>query len=127
MAGRNLTAKELADRWGIGVSALAMQRRQSRGPAWRKVRNRVIYDLGAVLAYEADRPAIEQLPGFEASDRLIKVDEVCSLLSVSKPTVYRMIRKSGFPAGIVLSEKATRWSRKAVLSWIAGRAGAAAG
>ena len=62
MAGRNLTAKELADRWGIGVSALAMQRRQSRGPAWRKVRNRVIYDLGAVLAYEADRPAMSSCP-----------------------------------------------------------------
>jgi len=37
-----------------------------------------------------------------------------------------MIRNNGFPGGILLSEKATRWSRKAVLAWIAGRVGAAA-
>ncbi len=52
-----LTATELVTRWKNQVSArtLANWRVQGNGPEFVKIGNRVLYELGAVMAWEQTR------------------------------------------------------------------------
>lgn len=52
--------------------------------------------------------------------QLITIGEVASLLRLHPKTVYRFIRRDGFPAPIKLGG-ASRWDLAAVQNWINSR------
>lgn len=51
---------------------------------------------------------------------LIDAAELARLLSVSKPTIWRMKDAGKLPMAIRLTSQTVRWNRRAVLDWIEG-------
>ena len=49
---------------------------------------------------------------------LIDAAELARMLSVSKPTIWRMREDGKLPLAIALTSQCIRWRRDAVLSWI---------
>jgi len=59
--------------------------------------------------------------------QLIKVGQVCDMLSVSRSTIYRWVEMGEFPKPITLGQdeekrSAVRWDRKVVMDWLMKRA-----
>jgi len=50
--------------------------------------------------------------------RLIKLDTVIEITTLSVPTIYRLIKKGQFPKQIMVSERSARWSESEVLEYI---------
>jgi len=50
--------------------------------------------------------------------RLIRLDKVLEITTLSAPTIYRQIAKGQFPKQIKVSERSTRWSESEVLNYI---------
>ena len=50
--------------------------------------------------------------------RLIRLDKVLEITTLSAPTIYRQIAKGQFPKQIKLSERSTRWCESEVLNYI---------
>ena len=57
-------------------------------------------------------------PTNTTSSILIDAAEVARLLSVSKPTIWRLRDDGKLPPTISLTSQCIRWNRDAVLSWI---------
>ena len=52
---------------------------------------------------------------------LLRLPEVIELLSISKPTIYRMIQAGQFPRPLRLGARASRWREDEIAQWIATR------
>ena len=50
--------------------------------------------------------------------RLIKLDTVIEITTLSVPTIYRLMKKGQFPKQIMVSERSARWSELEVLEYI---------
>ena len=50
--------------------------------------------------------------------RLIRLDKVLEITTLSVSTIYRQIAKGQFPKQIKVSERSTRWSESEVLKYI---------
>ena len=50
--------------------------------------------------------------------RLIKLDTVIKITTLSVPTIYRLMKKGQFPKQIMVSERSARWSELEVLEYI---------
>jgi prophage regulatory protein len=50
--------------------------------------------------------------------RLIRLDKVLEITTLSVSTIYRQIAKGQFPKQIKLSERSTRWCESEVLKYI---------
>ena len=50
--------------------------------------------------------------------RLIKLDTVIEITTLSVPTIYRLMKKGQFPKQIKVSERSARWSELEVLEYI---------
>ena len=50
--------------------------------------------------------------------RLIKLDKVIEITTLSVPTIYRLMKKGQFPKQIMVSERSARWSESEVLEYI---------
>ena len=50
--------------------------------------------------------------------RLIKLDTVLEITTLSVPTIYRLMKKGQFPKQIKVSERSARWSESEVLEYI---------
>ena len=50
--------------------------------------------------------------------RLIKLDTVLEITTLSVPTIYRLMKKGQFPKQIMVSERSARWSESEVLEYI---------
>ena len=50
--------------------------------------------------------------------RLIRLEKVLEITTLSAPTIYRQIAKGQFPKQIKLSERSTRWCESEVLNYI---------
>ena len=50
--------------------------------------------------------------------RLIKLDTVIEITTLSVPTIYRLMKKGQFPKQIKVSERSARWSESEVLEYI---------
>ena len=50
--------------------------------------------------------------------RLIKLDIVLEITTLSVPTIYRLMKKGQFPKQIMVSERSARWSESEVLEYI---------
>ena len=58
-------------------------------------------------------------------DSFISPDEICSLAGINPETLRVWEKRRGFPAAIYLTRKSKVYERRAVVLWIASRAGAA--
>jgi prophage regulatory protein len=54
----------------------------------------------------------------DASDRLVKLDEVKHRVGLGKSMIYRLIQKGKFPAPYKVTPLASRWSDREVRAWI---------
>ena len=52
---------------------------------------------------------------------ILRLAQVQQLTGLSKATIYRLIAKNRFPAGVRLSKAAVGWRRKEVEAWIGSR------
>ena len=50
--------------------------------------------------------------------RLIKLDTVIEITTLSVPTIYRLMKNGQFPRQIMVSERSARWSESEVLEYI---------
>ena len=50
--------------------------------------------------------------------RLIKLDTVMEITTLSVPTIYRLMKNGQFPKQIMVSERSARWSESEVLEYI---------
>lgn len=51
---------------------------------------------------------------------LMTPPQVCALLQVSKPHLYRLMQNQNFPKPRYLSKRCPRWERQKVLAWLEG-------
>ena len=66
------------------------------------------------------QPAPEQILD---SLQLLRVSDVCRLLRISKPTLWRLRRTSDFPQATELTERVIAWRKSDVESWLRSRPG----
>lgn len=58
--------------------------------------------------------------------QLMKLKEVCEMLTISRATIYRWVDEGKFPEPVVLGKEdgkrsAVRWYKTDVLDWLKGR------
>lgn len=51
-------------------------------------------------------------------DKLLKLPEVCELVGLKRPTIYKYIKTEGFPKPIKIGSRASRWSYAQIMEWI---------
>ena len=57
-----------------------------------------------------------------AADRLLRCADVCTVLAISRATLYKMIRKGDFPAGQQLGGNVVRWRQSVIDAWLSSLA-----
>ena len=55
----------------------------------------------------------------ETGGRLLNIGEVVDRVGISKPTLYRQIKKGRFPRGTQVADRAVRWHSSQIDAWIA--------
>jgi prophage regulatory protein len=66
-------------------------------------------------------PASRTAPGDAVALRLISLREVMRMSSLSRSTIYDLIRVQRFPAPIRVTERRSAWVQSEVTSWIQDR------
>lgn len=62
-------------------------------------------------------------PSPDADDlKFLRPMDVCALLGISRPTLWRLRRAGSFPHPTALSQRSIGWRRAEVEAWIASRA-----
>jgi prophage regulatory protein len=56
--------------------------------------------------------------GEKPAECLIRIREVCLLVSVSRSTIYRMVDDGSFPKPLDLGPRFKAWQKKTVVNWI---------
>lgn len=59
-----------------------------------------------------------------ATDTLLTIEEVGARIRLSKPTIYKLIRKGQFPKQLRLCANKVAWLEREIDGWIASRADA---
>jgi prophage regulatory protein len=59
-----------------------------------------------------------RIPG---SLQFLRIRDVCQMLRISKPTLWRLRRSPDFPVPTQLSDRAIGWSRDDIQTWLAAR------
>lgn len=54
-------------------------------------------------------------------DRIMRIQDVAAALTLTKSSVYAMVRKGTFPKGIAIGVRARGWPESVVGAWIASR------
>lgn len=60
------------------------------------------------------------------NDTLLTVEEVAALTRLSKPTIYKLVKRGEFPQQLRLCANKVAWLQSEVAGWIAERAEARA-
>lgn len=61
----------------------------------------------------------------ESSKKLIKINEVMELTTLSKATIYRLQAAEKFPRSFKIAEKTSVWRLSTIENWIAKQEGGA--
>jgi prophage regulatory protein len=56
----------------------------------------------------------------QSPEAIIGMAEVCALTTLSRATIYRLMKRKTFPSNRRLSAMRAGWRRKHVLDWIIG-------
>lgn len=59
----------------------------------------------------------------EAADRLLNLEEVKTIVCLSKAMIYRKMRGGSFPKSCKVGGCSTRWSEREVQDWVADQLG----
>lgn len=51
-------------------------------------------------------------------DRVIRTAELCKMLGMSRPTVYRLLKSGDLPAGLHIGPKARGWRLSTIMRWL---------
>jgi len=51
------------------------------------------------------------------SAQLLRIDEVCALLRISRSTVYKRVSAGTFPPPVQLGVRSVRWQRNSIEAW----------
>ena len=54
----------------------------------------------------------------DASDRMLRVGQVMALTALSRPSLYRRMKDSGFPKPKRMGPRASRWLESEVIAWL---------
>jgi prophage regulatory protein len=54
-----------------------------------------------------------------ANLKLVSLRTVCSLTSLSRATIYRLVDEAKFPKGLKITANRIAWREQAVLDWLA--------
>ena len=57
----------------------------------------------------------------DSNDRMLRIGQVQELVGLSRPSLYRRMRDSGFPRPRRMGPRASRWSEVAVREWLEAR------
>jgi prophage regulatory protein len=68
-----------------------------------------------------ERPGVAGDGSLAPSLQYLRISDVCRLLRISKPTLWRLRQHSDFPAPTQLSDRAIGWSREQIQTWIDAR------
>jgi len=52
--------------------------------------------------------------------KLVRLDTVLEMTTLSVSTIYRLIKKGQFPKQIKISERSTRWVLREIFEWMDG-------
>jgi prophage regulatory protein len=61
-----------------------------------------------------------------AANKLLRIQEVSSMTSLCKVTIYALMRDGDFPRPVLLSKKRIAWKQADVLEWLESRKAQAA-
>jgi prophage regulatory protein len=59
-------------------------------------------------------------------NQLVRLPEVTDVTTLSKASIYRLLKKGCFPAPVRIGERRVAWRLSDVMGWLDQRAGAAA-
>ena len=59
-----------------------------------------------------------------SNDTLLTIEEVADRIRLSKPTIYKLIRRGQFPRQLRLCENKVAWLEREVEGWVLARANA---
>jgi prophage regulatory protein len=66
----------------------------------------------------------EEKPMDPNETTLIEIEDVQTMIRLSKPTIYREIRRGVFPKPLRLARNRIAWKQVEILNWLAERAAA---
>lgn len=61
------------------------------------------------------------IPAPPPGDKYLKIDDVCELVGLNKRSIYRNIKRNGFPEPFRVNGRVVRWSERELLTWLAAR------
>jgi prophage regulatory protein len=56
-----------------------------------------------------------------AVSKILRVDEVCEMVGISKSQIYRLMRRREFPKPVALGVNSVGWTLESIQSWAASR------
>jgi prophage regulatory protein len=85
-------------------------------------------DASAANAYLESRARVrerrEEAERLTDSLQFLRVNDVCNLLRISKPTLWRLRRANSFPEPTEVTDRVIAWRRSEVEAWLRTRDGA---
>lgn len=60
-------------------------------------------------------------PEIHADRRVYKLTEITAIYGMSRSSIYRAMKRDGFPVPFQMSERSVRWWREDVEQWFANR------
>jgi prophage regulatory protein len=64
-----------------------------------------------------ERPPDSSIDGALNPGMLLRLRQLCELLSISRSTVYKWVSEGTFPSPVRISERAVRWRTEDIVSW----------
>jgi prophage regulatory protein len=101
-----------------GVEAAATERRTNAAIVRDSQRPRdAPQNIGFPLRTQIHSSLVGALEGLQ----LLTQSDVCKLLRISKPTLWRIRRSGGFPEPTAVTERVFGWRRSEIDAWLASR------
>jgi predicted DNA-binding transcriptional regulator AlpA len=67
------------------------------------------------------RPAAQDEAVLAPALQFLRISDVCRLLRISKPTLWRLRQRPDFPQPTLISDRVIGWSRSEIQTWIDAR------
>jgi len=68
-------------------------------------------------------PTFQPLEAATVPGALLRIDTVCSVVGLSRATIYRLVDAGKFQKPVHVTPRCTRWRADAVSAWSAAQAG----
>lgn len=66
-------------------------------------------------------PTFQPLAAAAVPGALLRIDTVCSIVGLSRATIYRLMDAGTFPRPVHITPRCTRWRSDAVAAWSAAQ------